>query len=255
MAAATSPSPQSANRHRLFFINRRPLQPSDYFDLKDEANDRSYYMELNDHSKAIGPDVVLHIGSSADGPVVGISHLAIGEHMRIGLGAFEGGDPVQWEDMTRRNLRTSIFSWETRFAWPTQVEDAEKRVLWWKRTRSINVEGVTSAFLLRNWKLVDEDSGKSTLIYKKFSNEDLNRAILLVYYCKLRRTGRISFIKCRKPLVEAYQWPGYADPAFNPGEAQNAPIQAVARYAVNENFLFTRKVQRLKVQMEKEQNE
>ncbi|KPM44957.1 hypothetical protein AK830_g1620 [Neonectria ditissima] len=156
--ASTTSTPLSTPHHKLFSIDRRPLQPSDYFDIKDQATGGSYYMELNDDNKAIRPDLVLHTGSSVHGPVVGICNLAIGGHMKIGLGDLEGRRPMKWEYMTRRNLRTSIFSWETDFAWPTTDEHAEKRVLWWKRTRSVNVEGGASTFLRRNWKLVDEAS-------------------------------------------------------------------------------------------------
>lgn len=106
--------------------------------------------------KRTKPSLTLHAGPTATSPVAAVSHLLkLGGHFKIGLGDPENVDAVAWDDMTRQNIIASEYHWET--ALPGGVKGERRRVLTWKRTRTVGVEGMeVKALAGRNYKLLDE---------------------------------------------------------------------------------------------------
>jgi hypothetical protein len=127
-----------------------------------------HYELLADHAKFYAdtslftpkkPDLTLHAGTDAHGPIVAVSSfLRFSGQYKIGLGDPAGID-IRWEDMKRESLRASAYRWEMEL-------NRERRAFVWKRTRTVGVDNqAPSKMSVRNWKLVDASSNEVLAVF------------------------------------------------------------------------------------------
>ncbi|KAF4462489.1 hypothetical protein FALBO_10700 [Fusarium albosuccineum] len=88
----------------------------------------------------------------------------------------------------------------------------------------------------RHGYLILEGPDQTRVVGGRFSMEDLNRAILLLYAFSNRRNGRVNLLQERAPRKSGKtRWSGYHDPTFIfPDEEPAAGDKFVDQIAINQ---------------------
>ncbi|KAJ5084337.1 hypothetical protein NUU61_008916 [Penicillium alfredii] len=113
------------------------------------------------------PDLILHAGANNQAPVVAVcKFLKLSGSYKLGLGDPDDLHNVQWEDMTRENTLGSKYRFEMTL--PSLGDGpGERRSFWWKRTRTVAVDGAAPPkwWSDRNYKLVDEQTEQVLAVF------------------------------------------------------------------------------------------
>ncbi|KAM0439607.1 hypothetical protein ACHAPT_000699 [Fusarium lateritium] len=153
---------QPAESSRRFQIDRGAF--SKHYDVKPISEGSSFYVDVSSFTPG-KPDLTLHRGASKDGPIVASCHLPkFSGDLKIGLAGLAGPDSMAWEDITRESvLKASEYRWQTAIP---DIATSGNRVLFWKRTHSVGVSGMSpSSLSVRNFKLVDEQTGDILAVF------------------------------------------------------------------------------------------
>lgn len=117
--------------------------------------------------------VTLHAGESPTGRVLGVAHFRWNGQVTLGL-----GDPVNnpmavvWEEMKKASVWKNKFTFEFTDIDDHDVDsplsqDHRRRRFLWQRTTDANdgVVGFAAKFTMRNYRLVDQDTGELIAIF------------------------------------------------------------------------------------------
>ncbi|KAI8675255.1 hypothetical protein NCS57_00425900 [Fusarium keratoplasticum] len=152
----------SSDSSRRFQIDRGAF--SKHYDVKSTSGDASFYVDVSSFTPG-KPDLTVHRGASKIGPVVAACHLPkFSGDLKIGLAGPAGPDSMAWEDITRESvLKASEYRWQTAIP---DIATSENRILFWKRTHSVGVSGMSpSSLSVRNFKLVDGQTDEILAVF------------------------------------------------------------------------------------------
>lgn len=151
------------NPSRLYHIYRKPLHR--HYEIKSPGDQCLYYGEISSFT-ANKPDLILHSGASPEDPVVAASKFQnFSRDSTLGLGDPENVNQVQWERMSK--ISTIPPRYRLEMTLPSQQGDEERRSFLWKRTNHVKVDGSTSGWNPRNYKLVDERTGDLLAVFTR----------------------------------------------------------------------------------------
>ncbi|GKZ23745.1 hypothetical protein AbraIFM66951_009777 [Aspergillus brasiliensis] len=142
------------------------------------AQGKQLYRVQNSSLTPKKPDLTFHVGSDETGPIVAVcKFLHFSRHLKVGLGDPSDVNGITYEDLLAQDHRHAKYRWQMTMQ---TARGPERPSFLWTRTHSVGVkeDRKTSSWSSRNFKLVDEQTGK---IVGVFTNA--------VWKCK--ETGRL----------------------------------------------------------------
>ncbi|KAL4878278.1 hypothetical protein BJY04DRAFT_196138 [Aspergillus karnatakaensis] len=170
-ADAQSIDLKSSSR-RLYHIYHTAVR----YDYRVSDADKNYvFFVYNSHLTPTKADITVHAGEDNAAPVVGVCKLLhLSRHCKVGLGDPQQTGAMVWEDLQCQNMTMTKYRWQ--MSVPTPHGGSERRWFVWKRTHSHGADGDSPAFFsLRNFKLLDEQTGNVVAVFTSNSFKSVRK--------------------------------------------------------------------------------
>ncbi|PYI05694.1 hypothetical protein BO78DRAFT_317465 [Aspergillus sclerotiicarbonarius CBS 121057] len=111
------------------------------------------------------PDLTVHAGSDNNGPTVAVcKFLHFSRHVKVGLGDPRDVNSISYEDLLAQDHRHAKYRWQMTMQ---TANGYERQSFLWTRTHNVGVQedSKTNKFSNRNFKLVEEQTGRVVAIF------------------------------------------------------------------------------------------
>ncbi|RAL04330.1 uncharacterized protein BO80DRAFT_347568 [Aspergillus ibericus CBS 121593] len=111
------------------------------------------------------PDLTFHAGSDNNGPTVAVcKFLHFSRHLKVGLGDPRDVNSITYEDLLAQDHRHAKYRWQMTMQ---AANGYERQSFLWTRTHNVGVQedSKTNKFSNRNFKLVEEQTGRVVAVF------------------------------------------------------------------------------------------